>query len=146
MPALSLLELHNNNIEELPEVPPPHTFCICICIRAPAVRACAHPQPALAVSPPVARSQNFFDLLPKVKKITLENNALKSLPPSVGGAKSLVSFNLNSNQIEELPAELARLPLEARTACRVLTDALALTLTLTLVPTLIRYSSCPTTS
>ena len=114
--------------------------------RRPAVRACAHPQPALAVSPPVARSQNFFDLLPKVKKITLENNALKSLPPSVGGAKSLVSFNLNSNQIEELPAELARLPLEARTACRVLTDALALTLTLTVVPTLIRYSSCPTTS
>ena len=38
------------------------------------------------------------------------------LPASVGGAKALVSFNLNNNQLEELPAELARLPLEARPA------------------------------
>jgi len=39
MPALSLLELHNNNIEELPEVPPPHTFCISFAFAPP---PCVH--------------------------------------------------------------------------------------------------------
>jgi Leucine-rich repeat (LRR) protein len=74
MPALTLLDLRKNNLEELPE--------------------------------------NFFELLPKAKKVSLDNNCLKALPASVGGAKSLASFTLNSNQIETLPADLARLPLE----------------------------------
>ena len=33
------------------------------------------------------------------EKITLEHNQLKALPASVGGAKALVSLNLNNNHL-----------------------------------------------
>merc|ERR1712226_375837 len=94
MQKLEELRLFGNQLQEVPSIGP----------GLPSLRILELHKNAITQLP-----EDFFTLLPELKKVTLGDNKLTALPSSVG-ASGLESLLVEGNQLAEVPEFVASMP------------------------------------